>query len=441
MHLTNLLTSFIWGAGAFFILLLVIVTVHELGHYLVGRWSGIKAEVFSIGFGPKLFSRKDRHGTLWQVAALPLGGFVKFLGDANPASAGPGVEVDSALRRQTLNGAPLWARFATLIAGPMFNFIFSTVVFAGLLMWQGTVSDEIRVGTVQATPPGVVNELLPGDKIMMINGLQVQNWDDFQEVSRSLPATDSYKWTVKRGESSVEVNAPHPSPPLISSVVARTPAAAAGIQRGDVVTAINDKPVSSFEELRQTVMAAEGAPVTLTYWRPNTGEMKTSISAKHQDYPLKEGGFEKRWLIGIQGGESFFTPAMTKAGLLDSVRSGAENTWGIITGSFSGLWALVTGQIGSCNMGGAVSIAQTTSHAASSGLADFIWWIGVFSAAVGFMNLLPIPVLDGGHLAFYTWEAITGRPPTQRALAVLSAIGLSAVLTLMLFGLFNDLRC
>ena len=126
------LGGFLWTAAAFVVALSIIVAVHEYGHYIVGRWSGIKAEVFSLGFGPRLISRRDRRGTLWQVALIPLGGYVRFLGDSNAASAGSGEVVDKDQARHSLGGAPLWARFATVSAGPVFNFILSIIVFAGM---------------------------------------------------------------------------------------------------------------------------------------------------------------------------------------------------------------------------------------------------------------------------------------------------------------------
>ena len=138
------LVDTLWTVGAFILALSIIVTVHEYGHYIIGRLSGIKAEVFSLGFGPRLMSRRDRRGTLWQVAAIPLGGYVRFLGDADAASAGS-VPVDPDRARQSLTGAPLWARFATVAAGPVFNFVLSILVFAGMAMWQGMPLSLIHI--------------------------------------------------------------------------------------------------------------------------------------------------------------------------------------------------------------------------------------------------------------------------------------------------------
>ncbi|VDS10097.1 Regulator of sigma-E protease RseP [Paracoccus haematequi] len=431
----------LWTLAAFFVALAVIVTVHEFGHYYIGRLSGIRAEVFSVGFGPRLLSRRDRRGTLWQVAAIPLGGYVRFLGDANAASAGPGRAVDPAVRRQTLTGAPLWARFATLLAGPVFNFILSILIFGGFAIFQGIPVEQPQVGTIAEAPPGVVNELRPGDVVLAVGGQPVRDWGGIAQAAETLPPAPWHDWRVLRDGSEITVRGPDPMPARISGVAPRSAAADAGLRAGDVVMAIGGQPVSRFTQMREAVEAAEGQPLALQVWRPGAGVADYTLVPKMQDLPAEGGGYERRWLIGVTGGESFFSPATRSAGPLEALWLGGAQTWGIVTSSLSGMWAMISGQIGTCNLGGAISIAESTGQAASAGGGNFLWWIAVLSAAIGFLNLLPIPVLDGGHLMFYTWEALTGRPPSDRALSLLTAIGMAAVLSLMIFGLTNDLFC
>ena len=429
-----------WTIVAFVVALSIIVGVHEYGHYIVGRWSGIRAEVFSLGFGPRLWSRRDRRGTLWQVAAIPLGGYVRFLGDADAASAGPGRPVDPALRRQTLEGAPLWGRFATVAAGPLANFILSTVIFAAVIAIQGVAVDRVQVGEVAPTPPGIVNGLRAGDEILSIDGRPVPDWPALFSAGRDLPAAAAFDWTVRRDGAEVAVRGPHPAPPLIAGVAPRSAASGAGLRPGDVIRAIDGTPVFRFDELRQRVEAADGGAILLRVWRPGAGEADYTLVPKRQDLPTADG-YEKRWLIGVTGDSGYFTPATRAPGPFEALRTGIAQTWSIIFGSVSGLWAMLSGQIGSCNLGGAISIAESTGQAATTGFTSFVLWIGVLSAAIGFLNILPVPVLDGGHLAFFTWEAVTGRPPSPRALRILTSIGLAAVLSLMIFGLSNDILC
>lgn len=431
----------LWTLAAFVVALAVIVTVHEFGHYIVGRWSGIRAEVFSVGFGPRLAGRVDRRGTLWQVAAIPLGGYVRFLGDANAASAGPGQQVDPALRRQTLTGAPLWARFSTLLAGPAFNFILSILIFGGFAIVQGLPTQQVEVGEIAPAPPGIVNELQTGDVIIGIGETSVETWSDIGTAVATLPIAPVQDWQVLRDGREIIVRGPDPMPPRISGVAPRGAAADAGLMAGDVVVSIEGQPITRFTQMRDHVEAADGQPLLMQVWRPDAGIASYTLIPKVQDLPAVDGGYEQRWLIGVTGGDGFFRPATRPAGLIEALGLGVSQTWAIISSSLAGLWAMITGQIGSCNLGGAISIAESTGQAASAGGASFLWWIAVLSAAIGFLNLLPIPVLDGGHLMFYTWEAVTGRPPSDRVLNLLTAIGMAAVLSLMIFGLTNDLFC
>lgn len=425
---------------AFIVALSIIVFVHEYGHYIIGRLSGIRAEVFSIGFGPRLAAWRDRNGTLWQVAALPLGGYVRFLGDADAASAGPGRAVPGH-ERETLEGAPLWARFATVSAGPVFNFVFATVVFAGFALVQGMPVERVVVGELAPMPPGVGAGLRPGDEVLAVGGQPVEAWPDLFALTATLPPAPAHTWTVRREGRVIGVEGPDPMPARIGGVAPGGAAAQAGLRAGDVILAIGGEPVARFDDLRAHVEAAEGRPIDLRIWREGADESDVTLTPRQQDLPRAEGGFERRWLIGVTAAGSYFEPAMRRAGPLEALDFGLGQTWNVIASSFTGMAAMISGQIGSCNLGGAISIAETTGQAAAAGLGGFVWWIAILSVAIGFLNLLPIPVLDGGHLAFYTWEAVTGRPPAARVARWLTTAGLALVLTLMIFGLSNDLFC
>jgi len=431
----------VFTLGAFVIALSIIVAVHEYGHYIVGRWSGIHAEVFSLGFGPVLFKRRDRRGTQWQIAALPFGGYVKFLGDANAASAGADDAVMSHLdakgRRQTMHGAPLWARAATIFAGPAFNFLFSIVVFAGFMMVQGLPDESPRVGALYPLPGEVA--LQEGDIITAIDGRPVEVLSDYYQIATEIEPAETVTYTVRRGGETTSVIGPHPIPARAASIALNSAARDAGMQTGDVILAAGGTPVWSFGELPPMVAGAEGAPVALTIWR--AGEViDLTLTPRRTDLPTADGGFETRWLIGLQSG-AFFDHPTRAVGLFESVPLAVRQIGTIVQNSISGLYHMVTGAISTCNLSGPVGIATTSAAMASDGVDSFIWFIAVLSTAVGLLNLFPIPILDGGHLVFHAYEALAGRPPSERILNALMTLGLVLLGAMMLFALGNDLFC
>jgi regulator of sigma E protease len=435
--------SLIWTLLAFVIALSIIVAIHEYGHYIVGRWSGIDAEVFSLGFGPVLFSRVDKHGTKWQFALLPLGGYVKFKGDSN-ASGGKDDEAMSKLsdaeRRRTMNGAPLWARAATVAAGPMFNFALSILIFTGVLMLRGEVTDPVKVGELRAVP--AQNELQVGDILLEIEGVVLPAYGEsssFQSFLDDLPVQEHLNYTVQRGDSSLVVEGPYVYPPVATQIIPRSAADDAGFRAGDIIVSVDGTPIYAFEQLRAAVEGSEGATLTLEVWRD--GDIRDlEMTPRRTDEPQSDGTFETNYRIGIVGG-MFFEPATEMTGPFSALLSGVQQTGRIIDGSLSGLWYMITGAISTCNLSGPIGIAETSGSMASQGTTSFIWFIAVLSTAVGLLNLFPIPVLDGGHLVFHAYEAVTGRPPSDKALRVLMAIGLTLLLSLMLFALSNDLFC
>ena len=426
---------------AFVVALSIIVAVHEYGHYIVGRWSGIHAEVFSLGFGPRLFSFTDRHGTRWQLAALPFGGYVKFLGDADPASGKDGetiYKMSPEERRHTMHGAPLWARAATVLAGPMFNFMLSILVFAGFFLVKGIATDLPVVGAMKSTP-FAAQSLLPGDRVLAINGAKTPDLEQFLVVAGAVSPEPSVTYTVMRNGAEVTVEGPFPFPPIADSVTPKSAAMDAGLLNGDVVLSVNGRPIDAFSQLRDSVGGSDGAPVALSIWREG-GVHDVTLIPKPTDLPKADGGFETRWLIGLSGG-LVFAPETRTPGPMEAISLGAQQTWFVVKISLSGIWHVITGAISTCNLQGPLGIAESSGAAASQGVGDFISFIALLSTAVGLLNLFPVPVLDGGHLVFHAWEAVTGRPPSDKALNRMMLAGLALLLTMMVFALSNDLFC
>jgi regulator of sigma E protease len=206
---------------------------------------------------------------------------------------------------------------------------------------------------------------------------------------------------------------------------------------GDVITAVDGQPVFAFDQVVEKVTASNGQPLTLSVWRDGA-DLTFVVTPRRTDLPTEDGGFETRWLMGISGG-LFFEPATETPGLFDAMGSAVAQIWLIITSSISGLTHMISGAISTCNLSGPVGIAQASGAMAEQGGTSFLWFVAVLSTAVGLMNLFPIPILDGGHLVFHAWEAATGKPPSDRALRVLMAAGLSIILSLMIFAVMNDL--
>ncbi|GAA6192406.1 RIP metalloprotease RseP [Phaeobacter gallaeciensis] len=431
---------------AFVLALSVIVAVHEYGHYIVGRWSGIHAEVFSLGFGPVLWSRDDKHGTRWQIALLPFGGYVKFLGDANAASGKDegtmaDLEQDPAALRRTMHGAPLWARAATVAAGPVFNFALSILVFASIFMARGVATDPLTIGELK-TLPNTVQELQIGDEIQAINGKTLPKFDDadgWTDYVDSLEAQKQLEFTVNRDGQTQTVTGPWLFPPLVQQVAPRSAAMDIELASGDVITAVDGQDIFAFEQLKEAVEGSDGRVLLLSVWRD--GEMlEFALAPRRTDEPQPEGGFVTHWRVGIVGG-MMLVPATEAGGVGMALTDGVVQTGKIIQGSLSGLWHMVTGAISTCNISGPIGIAETSGAMASQGAQSFIWFIAVLSTAIGMLNLFPIPALDGGHLVFYAYEAVTGKPPSDTVLRFLMAIGITMILSLMVFSLGNDLFC
>ena len=440
-ELINAFGGVVWAALALIVALSVIVAVHEFGHYIVGRWSGIHAEVFSVGFGRPLWSRTDRRGTRWQIALWPLGGFVRFMGDSNAASGVDGAMLSGLTpeeRRHTMHGAPLWARAATVLAGPVFNFILTFAVFCGVLFWIGMPTDRAYVGAVAVTPFEGPS-LETGDLILAMNGQPVADRVAFFQLAETLPAAPSVDYLVQRGDAQLNVQGPHPQPALIGSILLNSAAYAAEIEPGDVVTEADGTKIWTFNQLPPLVAAGAGAPVELVIWRAGK-EYRLHLTPKITALPAEGGGFENEYKIGL-GSAPLFEPETRRSGLLETPELAAQATYRLGVTTLSGLWSIVTGQISTCNLSGAIGMAKIVAQASKSGLVVFLQTVAMLSLGIGLLNLLPIPVLDGGHLMFHGWEAATGHPPSEKVLRVLMAIGLTLILALMFYALGKDLTC
>ena len=368
MSVLNNLWSFAGYVAPFLLVLGIVVFFHELGHFLVGRWCGVKADVFSLGFGPELYGRVDRHGTRWRLALVPLGGYVKFHGDANAASAGVNAEgLSEEERRVSFFTQPVWKRALIVAAGPLANFILAVVIFAGVAFFVGHGALAPRVESLR---PGEVAEeagFKPGDLVRSIDGKAVASWGELQRIVQA-----------------------------------------------------------SAEKTLSFVIERDGAQVILNA-TPKLRVMETPF------------GKNRIGLIGLNGSTKAEDWQMLKFGPLESLAQGAQETWYVGERTLSFLAGLVVGKESFDQVTGPIGTGYIAGKVATFGFGALMNLAAVLSVSIGLINLVPIPLLDGGHLLFYLIEAIKGRPLSERVQEVGFRLGLVFVVTLMLFTTFNDL--
>lgn len=426
---------------AFFVVLGVVVFVHEYGHYAVGRACGIHAEAFSIGFGREILGWTDKRGTRWKVSLIPLGGYVQFKGDANAAS-GPD---DAALegltpdeRRRTLPGAPLWARTLTILAGPGANFAFTIVVAFVLALAAGAPSDEPVVGSVRADGPAAEAGFEVGDRILSVDGEPVESLSGFIDAMFEQEGVDRAV-VVERDGGTATLSAAFARPALVDQVVTGSPADLACILPGDVIVSVDGESVATFSDISQRVEAGGGAPLTIGYRRDGVlGE--AVLTPQVERVPSEQQGvMENRLLIGLRSTfDHGFGPEIGAMSLSGALSSAVALPGVIIGGTLNEIGAIFSGESDGSSISGPVGIASAAGAAADSGVLEFLYFVAILSTAIGFVNLFPIPILDGGHLVFYAAEAVRGRPLGEKWIGPLFAFGAFLLLMLMSFAIWND---
>ncbi len=424
---------------AFVVALSIVVFVHEYGHYIVGRWCGIHALKFSLGFGPVIAKRTDKRGTVWQVAALPLGGMVQFLGDADGASA-PDHEalknLDPDLKGRAFHNAAIWRRALTVAAGPFANFIFSAVVFAGLALWVGAASDRPVLGEVEQIP-GLEIGLEIGDEVVAVNGEPIDTFGDFRRIANEMSPAGPLTLDILRAGQALEVETPHPSITLVGRVLPSSAARRAGLEAGDYIDVVNGQKMRSFSDLLAIVDGSNGETLEMEVLR-NGAKLDMEMAPLGTPVQTAEGGFETRYRIGVINA-GIYLPERESVGVLYAAEAGVRQVFTVIETSLSGIYHMIAGALSPSLLQGPLGIAQMSGETAKLGGTDFIMFVALISTAVGMLNLFPVPVLDGGHLAMFAYEAVRGKAPSQKVLGWIMPTGLALVLLLMLFATYNDI--
>jgi regulator of sigma E protease len=355
-----------WTILSFLLVIGPLIFVHELGHYFVGRWFGVKAEAFSIGFGREIAGWTDKRGTRWKLAWLPLGGYVKFAGDMNPAgqTSPEWLALPAEERARTFQAKPVWQRFLVVLAGPMTNFLAAILILTGF------------------------------------------------NIAYGVPQT----------------------PAVIGVVDKASGAAEAGLRAGDRIVTIDGKRIDRFEDIIPVVVLTIGGPLSLEVEREGrtfAASVRPRILVERDQF----GSETRRPVLGVLPGDQVLTPVSLPGAVVASV----QQCWVVVATTVKGLGQIVTGRRSVKEMGGPLKIAKFSGEQASMGLLAFLWFVAVISINLGFINLLPIPMLDGGHLFFYGIEAVRRKPLRPEAQEWAFRTGLAALLALMILVTFNDL--
>ena len=356
----------------FVVVLGIVVFVHEFGHYIVARWCGIRSEVFSIGFGPVLWSRRDRRGTLWQVAALPLGGYVKYVGDIDGASRTDAAALDRLSpdeRAHSFHGAAVWRRMLAVLAGPFFNFLLTIVVFAGLAHVAGgadrAADDRLDRAAAcgRAAAPG--RRRGSGGERHAGRGLRGHLRRSRSRCRRQ----GRCGCAVERDGQAVEIVAPYALPPLVQGVEPLSPASGAGLRAGRPDPR-GRRPGRSARSrtCARWCSASGGRTIPLEIWRDGA-RLTLDITPKERDTEDGQGGFERRVMIGVAGAP-LYLPATVTPAPWTAVGYGVERMASVITQSLNGLASILTGAIGADNLQGPLGIAQISSETAAQGLVE-----------------------------------------------------------------------
>jgi regulator of sigma E protease len=427
----------------------VLVTFHEFGHYWVARRCGVKVLRFSVGFGKAIWQRIGRDGCEYRIAAIPLGGYVKML-DAREGVVPP------QFRDQEFTGQPVWKRILIVLAGPGFNLIFT--VAALWLMFMLGLPDTAPVVTAKPQSMAAVAGIQPGDRILSIDGRAVDTWgDSLDAVGNALLGRTPLPLTVRDPDGAQRQLLlpldklppgqtvdqyyttlglqPMPPPPVAATVLPDQPAALGGMQGGDRILSVNGKPVADFVAFGNLVQQeASISPKLAVTIERNGKNMPLQIVARRESLQ----GEPSNWMIGI--GAQPPEAATLRYGPLRALHEALVGTWRNVTQTFGMVGKMLGGEASPRNLSSVIGIAQMANASAQMGLSRFLQFLAMVSLSLAVLNLLPIPVLDGGHLLYYLIELIKGSPLSEQAMAIGQYIGLVLLFSLMGLVFYNDIH-
>ncbi len=434
----------------FIIALSLLVVIHEFGHYWVARRCGVKVLRFSVGFGQKLWSKQLKNGTEFVIAALPLGGYVKMLDEREAPVAE--AELDEAFNRQ-----PLRNRVAIVSAGPIANLLFAVFAY-WVIMVIGVPGLKPIIDNVTADSPAAMAQLLPGEEIIAVNGEATptvnslfQQWLKFAQsgetVTMTIRSTDIETTkqltlpTIGLDDAGslfrqIGIKTVQPDmPPILGEIVADSPAERAGLKTGDEFISANGKQLSSWQGWVALIQSSADEDMSIEILRDGQVQQLNITPAADENNVGRIGA-----AVNTEGYE---IPAELRSelryGPLAAIPQAFSQTWQFSVTTLSGLWGMLVGTVSSDNLGGPIAIAQFAGDSAQQGFIAFISFLAMISISLGILNLLPVPVLDGGHLLMYFFEWVRGKPLPESVQIQGQKIGLFLILLLMVFAFTNDI--
>ena len=449
------MNDFLYYLVAFGVLLGLLIVVHELGHYVVARWAGVKVLRFSVGFGrPLLIRQIGRDRTEWSIGLFPLGGYVRML-DESEGDVAPH-ELHRAFNRQSV-----WKRIAVVAAGPVANLLLAAFVYWGLFMYG---MEELRpvMGSPIVASPAAAAGIENGEKVLKVGGEEVLTWSDMRWILlRKMTEQDTIDLQVinLRNEinfrridlavtnKGIESGDPleklgltffRPDyPPVIGKISPGSPAEVSGLASGDKITGINGKQISTWAEVVSTVRASPSVRLTLDFMRgsePMTVQVipleveRQGVRIGQIGATVNDAGFPRQELLVTVRYD--FLPALGRA---------LDETWDKSVFSLQMMGKMLTGAVSWKNISGPVTIADYAGQSAKLGASYYLKFLALVSISLAVLNLLPVPILDGGHLLYYVAEIIRGKPLSEQWMAIGQKIGLALILILMAFAFYNDL--
>ena len=439
---------------SFVVVLGILIIVHELGHFFMARLCGVGVERFSVGFGPVLWRFRGKE-TEYCLSLIPMGGYVKMMGDdENPLEGGRAATVDPA---KAFNNKSLAARFLIVFAGPAMNFVLAVVIAALMFMLVGRPVAPAQVGRVVEGGPAAQAGLQTGDRIISIDGAAVPYWEDVARVVQAagpralkvvvkgasgertvdLTPTQTKRRDLFGDEQNVwELGASPYIPATIGDTVSGDPADQAGLKSGDTVTALEGQPVMSWDDLAEKIHQRAGQPTRLEVKR-GSETLPITVTPKKGKIPGPDGKEVEAGLVGIRPGG---TTLMVRSNPLTATWEGVVWAGDVTAKTAIGLYKWASRQIPSNSIGGPIQIATMAGEQARQGISSLALFTAVISVNLFLLNLLPVPMLDGGHLLFFACEAVLGRPLSVRKREVAQQVGFALLMLLMVFAFYNDFK-